>query len=868
MAAHNGSKTKIFDMAKILILDDTPSDYRFLSSLLTDNGYELVDWQDSNKTINQILAGSLNPDLVLITASSTRWDAFALCRRINQSRHFQIPIVLIHESRDKNQIEAGYDAGSDDYLIKPYIEQEIIGRIRHYVHTSEHPSCCKKEQDHGFAFQPIFENQSGHAESIPEKYLPSEIAKLETANTQLKIKTAELEEHCSFLRLIIDTIPYYVYARDREGNFIYANKSIGEVFNTTVDNIIGKNYSDINPDAKKVEKYRNEDRYVLDTLKEVRIEEERFDFNVVGQACWLSVVKLPIINPEGQANQVLAVMADITELKETELALRESEEKFRLAFEGGPLGMFLIDTDLRLIKVNRSFCDMLGYEEQELTGNSILDLIFPEDTHQDRQALLELFNNLRQEINTEKKYCSRQKRIIWTNFTARLIRNAEGEPLYVLGMIVDITSRKHTEEELEKHRRNLEMLVEQRTSELSLRNTELEKEIIERKRAEIAEREQRALAEALRDTAARLNSTLDLDCLLDLVLANIEQVVPHDAAQVLLLDQDTIRVARHKGNFKSDSNNPVFQSCFSNDRYFDLQEMIRSGNPFAVPDVTDVTRWILPMEMKWVRSYVGAPMKFGNKIIGFLCLYNARENFFGVKHGENLQAFANQASIAIRNARLYEQQRELAALEERQRLAREMHDAVSQTLFSACLKAETLSILWKRNPERIQQSLSDLYRLNRGALAEMRNLLVELRPQAIINADLSDLIRQLADGIKGRTQMDILVQSNGRHSQPADVQIAFFRIAQEALNNIEKHSQATEVLIFLDNQPEKVKLKIVDNGCGFEYDRIALERMGIKIMFERAETIQAKLNIESHRQAGTIIDVYWENSKAGEGINK
>src|SRR5690606_27738926 len=119
--------------------------------------------------------------------------------------------------------------------------------------------------------------------------------------------------------------------------------------------------------------------------------------------------------------------------------------------------------------------------------------------------------------------------------------------------------------------------------------------------------------------------------------------------------------------------------------------------------------------------------------------------YFSPTHAERLQAFAGLAAIALQNALFYDQAQELAALEERQRLARNLHDAVSQMLFSASVIAEALPHLWERDPERVRPQLAELHKLTRGALAEMRMLLMELRPTALQEAELNELLQQLTD---------------------------------------------------------------------------------------------------------------------------
>ena len=158
---------------------------------------------------------------------------------------------------------------------------------------------------------------------------------------------------------------------------------------------------------------------------------------------------------------------------------------------------------------------------------------------------------------------------------------------------------------------------------------------------------------------------------------------------------------------------------------------------------------------------------------------------------------ANLAALAIENAQLYERAQELAVVEERQRLARDLHDAVTQTLFSASLIAEVLPALWESDQHEGRELLKKLWQLSRGALAEMRALLLELRPAALVESRLDDLLRQLGEAFTGRTDVPVKVTVEGECRLPADVHIALYRIAQEALNNVAKHAQASQVNVSL-----------------------------------------------------------------------
>ena len=210
-----------------------------------------------------------------------------------------------------------------------------------------------------------------------------------------------------------------------------------------------------------------------------------------------------------------------------------------------------------------------------------------------------------------------------------------------------------------------------------------------------------------------------------------------------------------------------------------------------------------------------------------------------------------------------EQLKEKTAEEERTRLARDLHDAVSQTLFSTSLIAEVLPRLWERNKDEGLKKLEEVRQLTRGALAEMRTLLFELRPTALADAELSDLLRQLSESVIGRARVPVTLEVEGSCVIPTDVKIAFYRIAQESLNNIAKHSAASRAQITLHCQPQQVVMDIIDNGHGFNVDQVAPGSFGLGNMNERANQIGAILKIESKPGEGTEITVTWHES-AGE----
>lgn len=249
-------------------------------------------------------------------------------------------------------------------------------------------------------------------------------------------------------------------------------------------------------------------------------------------------------------------------------------------------------------------------------------------------------------------------------------------------------------------------------------------------------------------------------------------------------------------------------------------------------------------------------------------LYYARQRAFSEDDTELAVLLSGQAALAIENERLRTQSARTAVAAERNRLARDLHDAVTQTLFSATMIAEVLPRIWRRSEEEGMRRLDELRELTRGALAEMRTLLLELRPAKLIEVEINELLRQLAEAISSRARVPVHVAIEGDVTMPADVKIALYRIAQEALNNVAKHAQASQVEVRLIRHATHIELAVTDNGVGFHFETIRPEHLGLGIMRERAEDIGATLSVISKPEEGATIAVQWMYRKQTRGAEK
>jgi signal transduction histidine kinase len=259
-----------------------------------------------------------------------------------------------------------------------------------------------------------------------------------------------------------------------------------------------------------------------------------------------------------------------------------------------------------------------------------------------------------------------------------------------------------------------------------------------------------------------------------------------------------------------------------------------------------------------VGSLLAVPLRVHSQTTGTVMVHSESTGAFGEREALLLETLAASAAAAIESAALQVQaEYHAVAAERRSRLARDLHDAVSQTLFSASVVAETLPRLWDRDPAAVRDGLGQLQSLTRGALAEMRSLLLELRPETLTKSDLDGLLHQLADAVVSRTGARVSVEVVGALTLPPDVKIAFYRIAQEALNNVVKHARATEIGITLHAQPNEVELAIRDNGRGFDGEGVVPGRLGMSILHERAESVGAVLEVVSQSGQGALVRAKW-----------
>ena len=292
-----------------------------------------------------------------------------------------------------------------------------------------------------------------------------------------------------------------------------------------------------------------------------------------------------------------------------------------------------------------------------------------------------------------------------------------------------------------------------------------------------------------------------------------------------------------------------------------LGAMLQTPEPYRAHNIQDDPRfegW--PSAHPNMRTFLGVPIVSRGEVIGAFYLTEkkgARGADFTDEDEELIRTLAAHAAIAIENARLHERSRELSTIEERKRLARELHDSVTQTLFSIGLTAEAAAELVEADPVRAREQLDHLQQLTRTAMGEMRSLIFELRPAELETEGLAAALRKHVDVVRRLHPQEIELCVDGDRRLPPDVERGLLRIAQEALGNAVRHSGARCVTLTLAARDSRVSLRVEDDGQGFDPEEAVTRsrRLGLTSMRERAEALGGTLGLDSEPGRGTTIDV-------------
>jgi PAS domain S-box-containing protein len=505
--------------------------------------------------------------------------------------------------------------------------------------------------------------------------------------------------------------------------------------------------------------------------------------------------------------------------------ISETDQLYWNIFESASDGVLIIDLETgRVLAANPAAAEMHGYKSEAFNSLQLQKFIHPKSLpfFVDYAQVIQqgsVFEILAQHIRLDDSLLSVEWRAVALEYQGRTC---------ALALLRDVSKRVQEE-------RRLHLRMEVRAQEQS----------------------------TLLEISQILASTLELQP--GLILDQLRVLIKYTHAGLFTLEDSTLVAQTVRGSDQLEKSAPFLIRLNGKQT---LETLFNEHHPIRIADLwsdepsAKFLRSLLEKDsaalLEGVQSWMWVPLAVKNRIIGGIGIAHTERDYFTPHYADLAMTIANQAAMTLINSELYEHAQSLAALQERQRLAQNLHDAVNQSLFSAGLIAEVLPRLWERDPDEGRRSLEDLRRLTRGAMAEMRALLAELRPSTLTEADLGDLLRLLGNAFAGRTNIPVTVVINGEGSLPSETQVALYRICQEALNNIAKHAYASEVNIALSFTPRALELQICDDGRGFDSSVLTPSgHYGLSMMRERAEKVGVNLMITSQPGQGTQIVIRW-----------
>lgn len=482
------------------------------------------------------------------------------------------------------------------------------------------------------------------------------------------------------------------------------------------------------------------------------------------------------------------------------------------------------DNDLNIIYWNKVAEEVSGYSRDEVLGHTkIWEWLYPDEAYR-KQSMFEAYNIVIE--NKLMRYFERDilckdgqlKTILWNS---RSIKDEQGGIYGAITFGYDITDRKHAEEALKKAHDELSVLY---------------------------------------DVVSVASESIDLNTILNSSLDRVLPTMKSAKGTIHLWDSraETLYLAAHKGLSPAAITQLDFKSLDNGL----ISRVFEQSKPMIVSDMGKLLK-IKNAPANVLHTYLGAPMRAKGKTLGVISVFGQAGHQFSSEETTLLTSIARQIGVAVENARLYQEAGQLAVMEERRRLARELHDSVTQSLFSLTLFAEAGQRLVRSG--QLQDAEKHLALLNetaQDALKEMRLLVYELRPLVLETGGLIAAIQQRLNAVERRAGITAHLIANQSVELPLRLEEGLYRIIQEALNNSLKHASATSVIVQLQIIKAGVEAKIIDDGIGFEPELAGQKGgMGLANMRERAEQISGQLKIISSPSKGAEITIAIENVK-------
>jgi PAS domain S-box-containing protein len=511
--------------------------------------------------------------------------------------------------------------------------------------------------------------------------------------------------------------------------------------------------------------------------------------------------------------------------------IHDARERLFLAVQGADDGLWDWNIASGEVYFSPRWKEMLGYTEAEIPPRfkEWVKRIHPSDRshvlamlqhHLDGNTSLYRFEHrLRHKDGSYRRILAR----------GASLRDANGKAYRLAGWHTDITEIKQAAEE------GFEEYGENRTQELPL----------------------------LLKVSHAIASTLELKPLLNTILAQLKIVVEYTGAALLIMQEDHSTLLNYQGPLSPPQVERLLKLFDQSPTH---EELYQQHKAISGDDLCTDTRfdraYIEQADegvsqdrsvLRHFRSWMAAPLVVHDHTIGILILHHSQAHFYTRQHVRLAFAVASQAAVALKNAYLYEQAQALAVLQERQNLARELHDSISQVFYGINLGAHSAREALETNPHEALEPLEHIIMHTEAGQAEMRALLFELRSESLEIEGLVAALQKQVMVLRTRYRMSVKVFLEDEPDVPMDRKHALYRIAQEAIHNVVKHAQASTITLRLACNDQDVVLEVRDDGRGFDTTRSFPGHLGLRSMQERAVRLYGTLTLESTPGVGTSI---------------
>lgn len=534
-----------------------------------------------------------------------------------------------------------------------------------------------------------------------------------------------------------------------------------------------------------------------------------------GDVVWILDQASLVFDDEGLPKFWLGVLFDITGRKRSEEALVQSEQLYRAVMEQATENICLVDVETgRIVESNPAFRTTLGYDEAELGRMTLYDIVAHDRQSVEQNVRLTLEQG--HSFVGQREYRRKDGSLVDVEASGSIILRNSRTTLCVVAH--DVTERVRAQR-----------MLEERLSTLS-------------------------------GIAANLTLDLPMENILDGLAKRAVEASTAGACAIILIDpeDDAPRLVGTYGLPKGYAAG-LHASYRAGAQSFSLETLLE-GQPTLIPNIRELFLndplyapiHDLVREVPW-EKVLSVPLVFRGRTLGAINLCYLPDHDPDKDDNIFIRAVADQTAVAVENARLLVQARGKAILEERQRLARELHDSVSQALYGIALGTKTARNLLNRDPQLVADPLDYILSLAQAGMAEMRALIFELRPESLEREGLVAAFEKQAAALKARYKIEVETSFCDEPETSLEAKETLYRIGQEALHNTVKHARASSAGIVMKCNAESVYLEIYDDGVGFDATGDFPGHLGLRSMRERAERLGGTLEVESTPGEGARI---------------